>query len=224
MHVSIIMPVLNEAKNIESYLQPLQRYRKQGHEIIVVDGNSQDDTVERARDLCDTLLTIQPGRARQMNAGAEQARGNILLFLHADTLLPDDALHQIKNLITQNKVWGRFDVNLSGQHLLLRLVAMMMNLRSRLTGIATGDQCMFVRRDIFHKVNGFPMITLMEDIALSRTLLSESRPICLRTKVTTSSRRWEQKGIIRTILLMWYLRLAYFFGKPPESLARIYSQ
>jgi len=225
MHVTIIMPVLNEAATIEASLQALQGYRQQGHELIVVDGNSQDKTADLARGLCDKLIISQPGRARQMNAGAEQARGNILLFLHADTCLPENAMEHLTNSITQtDKVWGRFDVRLSGRHWLLRLVAIMMNLRSRLSGIATGDQCIFVRRDVFHQLNGFPEIALMEDISLSRTLLAESRPICLPLKVTTSSRRWEQNGIIHTILLMWYLRLAYFFGKAPESLARIYSQ
>jgi len=225
MRVSIIIPVLNEAENIKASLQALQNYRKQGHEIIVVDGNSQDDTVELANGLHDKLITSGPGRARQMNAGAEQARGNILLFLHADTTLPDQAISHITAAILKtNKAWGRFDVSLSGRRLLLRLVAGMMNLRSRLTGIATGDQGMFIKREIFHRLNGFPDIPLMEDITLSQRLLLESRPICLPDKVITSSRRWEQNGIIRTIVLMWYLRLAYFFGKQPEALMRMYSQ
>ncbi len=225
MRVSIIMPVLNEAENIELSLQALQSYRQQGHELIVIDGNSQDNTVELASNLCDKLISSSVGRARQMNAGAEQASGNILLFLHADTHLPDNAMHHITNsIMKKNKVWGRFDVKLSGSHALLRLVAIMINLRSRLTGIATGDQCMFVRRDIFHKIKGFTEIPLMEDISLSRALLAQSSPVCLPTKVMTSSRRWEQKGIVYTILLMWYLRLAYFLGKPPEVLAQIYSR
>lgn len=225
MCASIIVPVLNEAENITLALQALRSYRQQGHEIIVVDGGSNDNTPELATDLCDQLIHSPPGRARQMNAGAEQAKGDVLLFLHVDTTLPENALHHLSTaIIKSDKVWGRFDVNLSGQHWLLRLVAIMMNLRSRLTGIATGDQCMFVRRDAFNRVHGFPDIVLMEDITLSRSLLTVSRPLCLPLKVTTSSRRWEQKGIIRTIVLMWYLRLAYFCGKQPKSLARRYSQ
>jgi len=225
MQVSIIIPVLNEAAHIKVSLNSLQRYRRQGHELIVVDGGSQDRTVELATGRCDKLITSQAGRARQMNAGEKQASGDVLLFLHADTQLPDQAIQLVINALKQtNRSWGRFDVQFSGRHRLLRLVAHMMNLRSRLSGIATGDQGMFITRDTFSKLGGFPDIPLMEDITMSRRLLAESRPVCLPLKVITSSRRWEQQGIIRTILLMWYLRLAYFCGKPPESLARIYSQ
>lgn len=223
--LSFIIPVLNEAGNIEQSLRPLQAWRRQGHEVIVIDGQSRDNTLELAKPWCDKLIISPAGRALQMNTGAGQARGNILLFLHADTRLPDNAVEQVSEAVKHSgKVWGRFDIRLSGRHPMLFVVALMMNLRSRLTGIATGDQAMFVRRDIFHTVHGFPAIALMEDIGLSRKLLRLSRPACLRARAVTSSRRWQQKGIYRTILLMWYLRLAYFLGKPPESLARIYSR
>lgn len=226
MRLSIIIPVFNEVETIQQALQALQSYRQQGHEVIVVDGGSHDDTVARAESLCDSLITSQPGRAVQMNTGAKQAMGDILLFLHADTRLPENAAETIINIFkaSNKKVWGRFDVRLSNRHPLLLIVAALMNLRSRLTGIATGDQSLFVRGDVFHQLHGYPNIPLMEDISFSRELLKLSRPLCLRDKVTTSSRRWEQKGILRTILLMWYLRLAYFLGKQPEALARIYSR
>ena len=224
LRVSIIIPVLNEAENIRQTLLALQDYRQQGHELIVVDGHSQDQTVELAKDLCDVLVCSAAGRALQMNAGAAQARGNILLFLHADTRLPDNALTgMINTIIKTGRVWGRFNVRLSGRKLMLKLVAHLMNMRSRLTGIATGDQAIFIQRAIFHKINGFANIPLMEDIQISQRLLKESRPVCLRDKVITSSRRWEKNGIIRTIVFMWYLRLSYFLGKSPEQLARLYS-
>lgn len=159
IRVSIIIPVLNEAESIVQNLQPLQIHRQQGHEIIVVDGRSRDNTSKLARPLCDRLISCEAGRARQMNTGADQAKGNLLLFLHADTRLPENAInHLIDKMKYTNKVWGRYDVKLSGQHPLLLLVAWLMNLRSRLTGIATGDQCIFVRREIFHEINGFPAI------------------------------------------------------------------
>ncbi len=223
--VSIIIPVLNEAANILPTLQALQTWRKRGHEVIVVDGQSRDATAELAGPLCDKLLISPTGRAVQMNSGAAQAHGNILLFLHADTRLPDNAIEaMIKAIKRSGRVWGRFDIRLSGHHPLLWVVGMMMNLRSRLTGIATGDQAIFVRRDVFHRVHGYAAIALMEDVSLSGKLLHLSRPACIRLKAVTSSRRWEQNGILRTILLMWYLRLAYFLGTPAESLARIYSR
>ncbi|MDH5445646.1 MAG: TIGR04283 family arsenosugar biosynthesis glycosyltransferase [Gammaproteobacteria bacterium] len=226
MHrVTIIIPVLNEAGSIQNTLLPLQSYRQQGHEVIVVDGGSEDSTVSIAEHLCDKLVHGPIGRARQMNAGAEQAKGDILLFLHADTILPENAVQIVNTkLQSTSSVWGRFDVSLSGNHPVLRIVAFFMNLRSRFTGIATGDQAIFVRSKEFNQLRGFPDVALMEDIRFSKSLLTISHPICLRHKVTTSSRRWEQKGILRTIILMWYLRLAHFFGKSPKELARIYSR
>ena len=224
--VSIIMPVLNETKIISDALAPLQETRAAGHELIIVDGGSTDDTLEKTSALADMSLSSARGRARQMNTGAMQASGDVLLFLHADTRLPVDGIPVLlKELAKSGKAWGRFDVRLSGRHPLLRMVACMMNWRSRITGIATGDQAMFVRREAFQALNGFPDIPLMEDIALSSALQSAfGSPLCLKVRVVTSSRRWEEGGILHTILLMWKLRLAYFLGASPERLARQYTR
>ena len=158
-----------------------------------------------------------------MNAGAAVARGEVVLFLHADTRLPDDADRLIVDDLAQSQcAWGRFDVTIEGRHPLLRVVAAFMNARSRLTGIATGDQAMFMTRDAFNTAGGFPEIALMEDIELARCLKRVSAPLCLRARVTTSGRRWESRGVLRTVLLMWQLRLAYFFGAKPDDLARRY--
>lgn len=221
--ISIIIPALNESSSIRATLNPLQTLRKKGHEIILVDGGSSDDTMKLSRPLVDLLLSSQPGRARQMNAGARKARGPILLFLHADTQLPADTDKLIvSGLAEEQRHWGRFDVRLSGRRIPLRLVEKLMNLRSRLTGIATGDQAIFVRRELFETLRGFPDIPLMEDIAMCRRLKKTGPPLCLRQSVVTSSRRWEKQGILRTILLMWSLRMAYFLGVSPEHLARRY--
>lgn len=221
--VSIIIPALNEAAGIARTLAPLQCAREGGHEVILVDGGSGDGTPERAAPLADQVLSSAPGRARQMNAGAAIAAGDVLLFLHADTRLPDGGLEHVAAALAKGHRWGRFDVRLSGPHPLLRLVERMMNLRSRLTGIATGDQAMFMTREAFEGVGGFPDIPLMEDIAISKTLKTRfGRPACLRGPAVTSSRRWEQGGVVRTILLMWRLRLAYFLGADPAHLAMAY--
>jgi rSAM/selenodomain-associated transferase 2 len=184
--------------------------------VIVVDGGSEDATRELAAGLCDRIVVAPRGRATQMNAGARQARGNVLVFLHADTRLPSNA-----DELVQGFLWGRFDVQIEGRHPLLRVVAWSMNLRSRLTGIATGDQAIFVRREAFP---GFPELPLMEDVAFSQAMKRRSRPACLRDKVTTSGRRWESRGVVRTILLMWYLRLLFFLGTSVEDLARRYER
>jgi rSAM/selenodomain-associated transferase 2 len=180
--------------------------------VIVVDGGSEDGTAGLAAGLCDRVMVAPRGRAAQMNAGAREARGDILLFLHADTRLPE-------NFILEKHAWGRFDVRIEGRHPLLPVVAWAMNLRSRLTGIATGDQAIFVRREAFP---GFPEIALMEDVAFSKAMKRRARPACLREKVTTSGRRWESRGVVRTVLLMWQLRLLFFLGISAEKLARCY--
>lgn len=213
--LSVVVPVLNEAAGIRAALEALQPLRSRGHEVIVVDGGSSDRTVELAQGLCDRVLRSPRGRALQMNAGARVANGDLLLFLHADTRLPTDFR------IPESSMWGRFDVRIDGRHPLLKVVAWAMNLRSRLTGIATGDQAIFVRRDAFP---GFPEIALMEDVALSRLLKRRAAPACLRARVATSGRRWESRGVLRTIFLMWRLRLLYFLGVSPERLARRYEQ
>ena len=221
--ISVVVPVLDEAATLERSLLPLQSVRGSAAEVIVVDGGSRDATPRVAHPLCDRVLVAPRGRARQMNAGAESAAGRVLLFLHADTRLPPGWLAMVREAIeTRGREWGRFDVRLDGVHPMLRVVERAMNLRSRLSGIATGDQAMFVARAAFEAVGGFPDIALMEDIALSGALRARSRPACLRAAAVTSSRRWERNGIARTIVLMWRLRLGYAFGADPNKLARRY--
>jgi len=224
MKLSIIIPVFNEAKNIANTLKQLQVYRQRDHEVIVVDGGSRDNTVDCVQDMADQLLISKPGRAMQMNIGAEQAQSEVLVFLHADTQLPNSADTLIIKAMEQAAQWGRFNVRLSGQHILFRLIENMMNWRSCLTGIATGDQVIFVRRTLFEQVGGYPEIKLMEDIELSKKLKLFGKPVCIKQRVTTSSRKWEKNGIVRTMLLMWRLRLLYFFGVSPNKLHARYYQ
>ena len=222
VNVSIVLPVLEEAPLITRRLCDLRRDAPDA-EVIVVDGGSGDATVEQARPLADRVIVSAPGRAVQMNAGAAAATRDILLFLHADTGLPPDALHRITAGITATgRCWGRFDVQFDGRHPLLPVVAVMMNLRSRLSGVATGDQAIFITRTAFDAAGGFPAIPLMEDIALSKRLRRVGRPLCLRARVITSGRRWEANGMLRTIVIMWGLRLGYVLGVPPARLARVW--
>ncbi len=222
MSLSIVMPVLNEAAEIEAAVQALAPYRARGVEVIVVDGGSRDATAELARPLADHVIAGPRGRGVQMNAGAAAAQGDVLLFLHADTRLPVDADRLVLDGLTQSRRgWGRFDVQFDGSGL-LPLIALMMNLRSRLSGIATGDQAMFATSAAFAAAGGFPPIALMEDVALSTRLKRISRPLCLAARVTTSARRWQRHGVLRTILLMWKLRLAFYFGADPVRLAQVY--
>jgi rSAM/selenodomain-associated transferase 2 len=220
--ITIIIPALNEAATLEATLLPLQSWRKAGHQLILVDGGSWDGTASIALSLVDRVLTSTPGRALQMNLGAEAACGDLLLFLHADTRLPPEADRLILRAV-EHRPWGRFDVRLSGGHWLLRAVERMMNWRSCLSGIATGDQGIFIERELFERIGGFPELPLMEDIVLSKRLKrAAGRPACIHTPLVTSSRRWEQNGILRTILLMWRLRLAFFIGVPANRLVRHY--
>jgi rSAM/selenodomain-associated transferase 2 len=222
MKLSIIMPVLDEAAEVEAALAALAPFRARGVEVIVVDGGSGDDTVAVARPHADRVIVAARGRAAQMNAGATVAKGGVLLFLHADTQLPDGADRQVLDALTRSgRVWGRFDVRIDGGNV-FALISAFMNARSRLTGIATGDQAIFVSRAAFESVGGFPPIALMEDVALSARLKRVGRSLCLAARVVTSGRRWHRQGVLRTILLMWKLRLAYFFGADPVRLARAY--
>ncbi|MFN0040962.1 MAG: TIGR04283 family arsenosugar biosynthesis glycosyltransferase [Burkholderiales bacterium] len=222
--LSVVVPTLNEAEGIAKFLADLQPLRRRNVEIILSDGGSRDGTIAAAAGLADQVIeSPMPGRAAQMNAGAAEARADILLFLHADTRLPQLADRSIiDGLSKRQRQWGRFDVRLSGRAWMLRCVETLMNLRSRLTGIATGDQAIFVERRAFESVGGFADIALMEDIELSRRLKRLGPPLCLRETVITSSRRWERDGIWRTIFFMWSLRLRYFFGAAPGQLARRY--
>jgi len=221
--LSIIVPVLNEAALIEARLLALAPLRAAGAQIILADGGSVDDTQALAAPHCDAVILAPRGRASQMNAGAAQAHGEVLLFLHADTRLPEGAMALVLEGLAQTPAaWGRFDVRIEGRSHWLPIIAVLMNLRSRVTGIATGDQAMFIRRDAFEALCGFPDLALMEDVAMSGALKAISRPLCLRAKVVTSGRRWDSKGALRTIALMWRLRLAYWRGADPDDLARRY--
>ncbi len=223
VRLSIIVPVLNEAAGIVPALEALQPLRARGHEVVVVDGGSTDSTFELAQGRADRVLAAPRGRAVQMNAGAATAAGDALVFLHADTRLPDHADRLIIDALARRR-WGRFDVRIESAHPMLAVVGTMMNFRSRLTGIATGDQAIFATRAAFHEAGGFPAIALMEDLALSARLGRGGSPACLSEKVSTSGRRWERNGVLATILLMWRLRLAYFFGADPGRLARLYAR
>lgn len=219
--LSIVMPVLDEGQRIGQAISDLSPLIARGVEMIVVDGGSRDDTIVVARERGARVISATRSRAAQMNSGAAIARGAVLLFLHADTALPADADRKIAAAL-EHRQWGRFDVKIEGRHWMLPVIAALMNIRSRITGIATGDQAMFMRREAFERVGGFHPQPLMEDIALSARLLKLGRPACLRSRAITSGRRWDSHGTWRTILLMWRLRLAYWRGTPPTELHRRY--
>ncbi len=229
--ISIIIPTLNEEKALRQNLPALQSFREKGHEIILVDGGSHDKTLAVSRPFVDRLMQTVKGRAHQMNEGAGLAKHDLLLFIHADTILPGDA----DNILISAKetfmslqpnsaelVWGRFNIRLDNKKLIYRLIEKSVNVRSKFTGIATGDQAIFVSRILFENIGGYDRIPLMEDVALSKKLLSYSSPLCIQETVLSSSRRWEKHGVISTILLMWRLRLFYFLGVKPEKLVESY--
>jgi len=221
--LTIIIPALNEGSVIADLLASLAPLRTRGVEVVVVDGGSTDGTAEAAAPGADRVIVAPRGRARQMNAGAAVAHAPVLLFLHADTRLPANADQLILNRLSAAGLeWGRFDVRIESASRWLRLVASLMNLRSRITGIATGDQAMFVTRRAFDALRGFPDQALMEDVELSSRLKRRGPPLCLSPPVVTSGRRWGARGVARTILLMWWIRLLYFFGVAPDRLARLY--
>lgn len=223
MHIAVIVPMLNEASALPALLAQLAALVRAGCEVCLVDGGSDDASVALAERAGFRVLSSERGRARQMNRGAAQTRGEVLLFLHADTQLPDGAIATLRQTMLKTAaLWGRFDVRIEGAHPMLRVIAAMMNRRSRWTGIATGDQAIFVTRRAFEAVGGYPDQPLMEDIEFSSRLRRLGRPACIADPVRTSGRRWESRGVWRTMLLMWRLRWAYWRGTPPEQLAALY--
>lgn len=218
--IAFVIPVLNEQERIGSLLRYLRRHFP-GSELIVVDGGSDDDTVVRAMPLCDQLLLGEAGRAAQMNLGGRGALADYLCFLHADTL-PTVPSRRFGEYLAGEPAWGFCRVSLSGRRRVFRVIAWFMNLRSALTGVATGDQMMFVRRQVFERSGGFDCIPLMEDVAYSKRLRRLAEPVVVREPVQTSSRRWEERGVLSTVVLMWSLRLAYFAGVSPQRLRRFY--
>jgi rSAM/selenodomain-associated transferase 2 len=220
--ISIIIPTINEEYKIEQLLNSLQPLRQLGHEVIVVDGGSFDSTVSLALPLCDHICQSTKSRSVQMNSGVRKASGHCFIFLHADTLLPDNILELFSKINSIENQWGRFDIRLTGHEWIFRVIEKCMNSRSRLTGIVTGDQAIFVGKALFAEVNGYPEIALMEDIAISKLLMKYSKPVCIREKVISSSRRWEKNGVIKTIIKMWVFRLLYFFCYDTNQLAKRY--
>jgi len=218
--VAFVIPVLNEQERIGALLRHL-RLHFPGSELIVVDGGSDDETVARAMPLCDQLLLGEAGRAAQMNLGASGSRADYLCFLHADTL-PTVSRLQFGEYLADEPAWGFCRVKLSGRRRVFRLIAWFMNKRSTLTRVATGDQMLFVRRQVFERTGGFDRIPLMEDVAYSKRLRRLGQPVVVREPVQTSSRRWEERGVLPTVLLMWSLRLAYCVGVSPQRLWRLY--
>ena len=230
--LTIVIPVLDEAPIIAASLQALAALRARGAEVIVVDGGSSDGSAALARPLADRVIAGPRNRGAAMNAGAALGSGDLFIFLHADTTLPDDADRRVTAALADRpskkpacrRCWGRFDLRIAGRHRFLALVARMINWRSRLSGIATGDQAIFVTRKAFWSVGGFPDLPLMEDIALSQKLKRLSRPVCIAAPAVTSGRRWDHHGLWHTIVLMWRLRLAYYLGAAPARLALAYGR
>jgi rSAM/selenodomain-associated transferase 2 len=221
MRISIVIPVLNEEKSIAETVAALMPLKP--HELIIVDGGSSDRTYEICNRLDVTVLSSPRGRGLQMNHGARQATGDVLLFLHADTRLPGSSIDDIRAALRNPQcVGGRFDVQLDGVHWMLGVIGAMISMRSRMSRVATGDQGIFVRRGIFAELGGYPDIPLMEDVAFSRALKRRGAVACLRSRVITSARRWEKQGIWRTILRMWLLKLLYLVGVSPVRLKRYY--
>lgn len=219
---TLVVPVYCEAPRLAACLIPLQPLRQQGWTVVVVDAGSADESARIAQPWADVVLQAPRGRAAQMNQGWQLTQGNPVVFLHADTRLPNSFGADMAAFMQSGAQWGRFDVRLSGQHPAFKVIAWFINRRSRLTGIATGDQTLFFRRECLQRLKGFANLPLMEDVELTRRARRESHPYCPLSRVTTSSRKWEQQGIVRTVLLMWWLRFAYWLGVSPHRLHRWY--
>lgn len=222
-YISIIIPTLNEGVGVSAFLSQLQPLRNDC-ELILADGGSSDNTRAKANGLVDHIVDCNKGRAVQMNAGAAIASAPILLFLHADTFLPVNAIEAIRRGFEEDHRWGRFDIQLDDASKILSIVAWMMNKRSRWSGIATGDQAIFIEKTLFEQLSGFAEISLMEDIDLSSRLKKYEKPYCIDSKISTSARRWNSFGIVKTIGLMWWIRLQYFLGVKPNYLAELYNK
>ena len=236
--VSIIIPVLNEAGNLAHLFTNINKLNPKPQQVILVDGGSTDDSIDIIRIFINELMPdnnrkidwqmteSKSGRALQMNTGAALATAEILLFLHADTQLPIDAIESISEA-TKRAEWGRFDVQIDSRQLMLKLVSQMINWRSKLSGIATGDQAIFISQSLFEQIGGYPNQALMEDVELCNQLKSTqlkdiAKPACLKNKVITSARRWQQHGTWRTILLMWHLRFDYWRGVSADNIKQRY--
>jgi rSAM/selenodomain-associated transferase 2 len=225
MKISVIIPVYNEKGRLPVLLEKLAPVIDNGHEIIVVDGGSTDGTCENLSDSAASMVHSDKGRSRQMNAGAHQACGDIFWFLHVDSDFPVPVDAYIQTLVKLGEMqWGRFDVSLSGSRMIFRIIETMMNLRSRLTGISTGDQGLFVHNSLFNDIGGFADIAIMEDIEICKRLKKKSRPINATIRLQSSSRRWQKHGVLSTILLMWKMRILFFIGVDTAKLARLYEQ
>ncbi len=222
MKISVIIPMLNESNLLPKLVLSMVQFQNSESEVIFVDGGSQDASVRIVENAGFSVVATAPGRAIQMNAGAANAKGDVLLFLHADTALPANALDLIFRAIEQGGVWGHFDVTILGKSKWLKMISFMMNWRARLTGVATGDQCLFVLRSAFNHIDGFAEIPIMEDVELSKRLKKIYAPVCISERVSTSGRRWETRGIWRTIFLMWRLRWQYWRGVSVDEIAASY--
>ncbi len=221
--LSIVIPIYNESQQLPELFDHLSPYRERGHQIIFVDGESEDNSVELIDQAGFVVVPSTRSRAAQMNNGARQSTQDILLFLHADTRLPENADALIVSALSNpRQVWGRFDARITGDHFLLAVVGKMMSMRSRLTGIATGDQGIFIKRTFFENIGGYASQPLMEDVEISRRLVPLAKPVCLRESVSTSGRRWINRGVMKTIALMWYLRFLYWRGVDPKKLVKKY--
>lgn len=221
--LSIIIPVLNEEHFLAVNKERLVSLLQEGHEILIVDGGSQDDSVSIARSLGCEVFCTRASRGHQLGYGANRSKNDVLLFLHADTHLPSHTAKMVAQaLVGPEQRWGRFDVRFSNPHPVFRVIAWFMNKRSCLTGIVTGDHALFIKRELYFSCGGYRDVPLMEDVELCRRLKKHASPVCLSEEVVTSSRRWEQNGIFKTVIMMWWLRLMFFFGWSPEKLARLY--
>jgi rSAM/selenodomain-associated transferase 2 len=221
--LSAIVPMLNEAGAIANTLRAL-RHGAPDAEIVVVDGGSIDGSIAVAKPLCDYVFATRRGRAVQMNAGARSSHGDVLAFVHADTIVPATFAADIASALSDPAVvGGRFDVKLDATTLPYRVIGAMISLRSRVSRTGTGDQAIFVRREVFDRLSGFPQLDLCEDLEFSRRMKRAGRVACLRSRVTTSARRWNRDGVVRTVVKMWLIRGMYLLGVPPARLKRMYS-